>query len=235
MRRTTPGVFSPAPSSSVLPWPVEVIEAALSPLFLPDRLARFDAVARARLQSVVVVLEALIDPHNTAAVLRTSDALGVGEVHLIEHGVRPLMAQSITKGCERWIDLYLHRDSARCAEGLRSRGYEVYAADVRATATLDEVTARPRVALVFGNERTGPSAQMRAACHGTFAIPMRGMVESFNVSVAAGITLHTVTRGRPGDLGELETRALRARYMLESVREPGLVIERYLHERRLGT
>lgn len=59
----------------------------------------------------------LIDPHNTAAVLRTFDALGIGEVHLIEHGVRPLMAQSITKGCERWIDLYMHRDSARCAKG----------------------------------------------------------------------------------------------------------------------
>lgn len=232
MRRTTPGVFTPDPSSSVLPWPVQVIEAALEPLVLPERLARFDAVAKARLQSVVVVLEAVIDPHNTAAVLRTADAFGVGEVHFVDRGVRPLLAQRITRGTERWLDLHCHRDSARCAWGLRERGYEVYVADARATVTLDEVARRPRVAVVFGNEHEGASADMRGAATGSFAVPMRGMVESLNVSVAAGITLHAVTQYRAGDLGTIETRALRARFLIESVREHRLVIERFLHDQR---
>jgi tRNA (guanosine-2'-O-)-methyltransferase len=234
MRRTTPGVFALAPSASVLPWPAEVIEEALSPLILPERLARFEAIARARLRSVVMVLESVIDPHNTAAVLRTSDAFGVGEIHLVDRGVRPLMAQRITKGCDRWLDLHVHRDSTACAMGLRARGYEVFVADVRATMTLDEVAARPNVAMVFGNEHEGASAEMRAASSGTFTIPMRGMVESLNVSVAAGIALHAVTRGRAGDLGESETRALKARFLIESVREHELVIERHLRERRSG-
>lgn len=234
MRRTTPGVFALAPSASVLPWPAEVIEEALSPLILPERLARFEAIARARLRSVVMVLESVIDPHNTAAVLRTSDAFGVGEIHLVDRGVRPLMAQRITKGCDRWLDLHVHRDSTACAKGLRARGYEVFVADVRATMTLDEVAARPNVAMVFGNEHEGASDEMRAASSGTFTIPMRGMVESLNVSVAAGIALHAVTRGRAGDLGESETRALKARFLIESVREHELVIERHLRERRSG-
>ena len=232
MRRTTPGVFAPTPSSSVLPWPVEVIEAALEPLVLPERLARFDAVSRSRLGSVVVVLESIIDPHNTAAVLRTADAFGVGEAHFIDRGTRPLLAQSVTRGAERWLDLHCHRDTTRCAEGLRARGYGVYVADALGTVTLDEIAARPRVALAFGNEHRGASAEMRAAATGVFVVPMRGMVESLNVSVAAGIALHAVTRGRGGDLGATEARALRARFLIESVREHRLVIERYLREGR---
>lgn len=230
MRRTTPGLLSIHPSVSALPWPEEVIEAALSPLVLPDRLARFDAVARARLASVVVVLEAVVDPHNTAAVLRTSDALGVGEIHFVDRGVKPMLAPRITRGCERWLDLYVHRDSAACARGLKDQGYDLYVADARATTPLEEIARCPRVALAFGNEHEGVSAELRAEARGAFSVPMRGMVESFNVSVAAGIALYTVTRDRPGDLGEDEVRALRARFLLESVRSPNLVIERYLRE-----
>lgn len=235
MRRSTPGVFEPTPSASALRWPVEVIENALSPLVQPERLARFEAVSRARLRSVVLVLEAVIDPHNTAAVLRSADAFGVGEVHLIDRGTRPLITQRITRGADRWLDLHVHRDSRVCATALRSRGYEVYVADVRATTTLDEIAARPDVALVFGNEHTGASPEMREGSSGSFAIPMRGMVESLNVSVAAAISLQAVTRGRAGDLDPHEARCLRARYLLESVRAHELVIERYLHDQRSGT
>lgn len=235
MRRTTPGVFSLDPSSSVLPWPVDVIEGALEPLILPERLARFDAVARARLASVVVALEGIIDPHNTAAILRSADAFGVGELHFIDLGVRPLLAKRITRGTERWLDVHLHQDSTRCVEGLKARGFEVFVADARATVSLDDIAARPRVAVVFGNEHQGATAATRAAATGTFAIPMRGLVESLNVSVAAAITLQRVTGHRPGDLGPRETRALRARFLLESVREHALVIDRYLRDQRAGS
>lgn len=234
MRRTTPGVFAPNPSASVLRWPVEVIEAALEPLILPERLARFDAVARARITSVAVVLEAVIDPHNTAAVLRTADAFGLGEAHFIDRGVRPLLAQGITRGTERWLDLHCHRDPVACVAGLRARGFEVFVADARATTTLDAVAARPRVAVVLGNEHAGVSGELRAHVDGVFAIPMRGMVESLNVSVAAAVTLHAVTRGRAGDLPPSEVRALRARYLLESVREHELVIDRWMRDQKAG-
>jgi tRNA (guanosine-2'-O-)-methyltransferase len=230
MRRTTPGLLSLTPSRTALGWPVEVIEAALEPLILPERIARFDAVARARLSSVVTVLECIVDPHNMAAMLRTCDALGVGEVHLIEDGLKPLVTQSVSRGCERWLDLHMHRDPAVCVHALRERGYEVYVADARGTLTLDEVAARSRVAMVFANEHQGASPALRALAHGAFSVPMRGMVESFNVSVAAGIALHTVTRARPGDLGDDEARCLRARFLIESVDRYPAVIERYLRD-----
>lgn len=226
MRRTNPDL-TPLARPADLPYTPEEVEAALQEVVLPERLARLTAVAAARLGSVAVVLEGLIDPHNTAAVMRTADAHGVGEVHLVELGLKPLLAKRVTRGCERWMDIAIHGETAPCVEALRARGYELWLADMAGTATLEQVAARPRVALVFGNEHLGASAAMRAACAGTFAVPMRGMVESLNVSVAAGIALHAVTKDRPGDLGERESRALRARFLMESVRSPELVIERW--------
>ena len=69
-----------------------------------------------------------------------------------------------------------------------------------------------------------------AAADQQVQIPMSGAVDSLNVSVATGIALYAVTHDRPGDLGEDESRVLRARFLLESVREPDLVIERYLRD-----
>ena len=226
MRRTNPDL-TPLTSTLALPYTAEEIESALSEVVLPERLARLTAVAAARVGSVSVVLESILDPHNTAAILRTSDAHGVGDVHLIESGTKPLLAKRVTRGCERWMDVVVHREPAPCVADLRARGFELWLADMDGTATLAEVARIPRVALVFGNEHLGASEAMRAACTGTFAVPMRGMVESLNVSVAAGITLHAVTKERAGDLGEREVRALRARFLMESVRSPELVIERW--------
>jgi len=230
MRRTDPDL-TPLHSTSALPYTAEEIEAALEGIVLPERLERLKAVAGSRVGSVTVVLEAVIDPHNTAAVLRTADAHGVGEVHLIERGLKPLLAKRVTRGCERWMDVEIHRETQPCVEALRARGFEIWLADMDGTATLEEVAARPRVALAFGNEHLGASAELRAACTGTFAVPMRGMVESLNVSVAAGIALHTVTRERAGDLGGREVRALRARFLMESVRSPEMIIERWRQTR----
>ncbi len=232
MRRTTPGLLE-VTSTAALPYPVDIIEAALAPLVAPARLARLDAVARSRIGSVVLLLEGLTDPHNPAAILRTADALGVGEVHVLDLGVRPLLSPTVTRGCHRWMDVHVHRTSSACLASLAVRGLAVYVADPRASTTLEDLARVPRLALAFGNEHDGASAELRAAATGTFAVPMRGMVESFNVSVAAGIALYTLTRGRAGDLGETEARALRARFLMETVRQPTEIIERFLRDRGL--
>ena len=138
MRRTDPDL-TPLRSTSALPYSAEEIEAALEGVVLPERLERLKAVAGSRVGSVTVVLEAVIDPHNTAAVLRTADAHGVGEVHLIERGLKPLLAKRVTRGCERWMDVEIHRETQPCVEVLRERGFEIWLADMDGTATLEEV------------------------------------------------------------------------------------------------
>ncbi len=233
MRRTTPDLLDVRPSVA-LPFPADEIIAGLEDLVLPARRDRLWAVATGRLKSVVMVLEGVIDPHNVAAVLRTGDAMGVGEVHLVDRGVAPRLSTRITKGCERWLDLFVHTDPRECVRVLHVRGFSVYVADPRADTTLGAVARCPRVALAFGNEHQGVSQDLRDAADGSFAIPMRGMVESLNVSVAAAITLHAATAHRPGELEPDEVRAQYARCLYESVRDPEAVLARRRADRGRG-
>ncbi|MEI8257313.1 MAG: RNA methyltransferase [Deltaproteobacteria bacterium] len=229
MKRTAEGVFAPK-AVAPLPYPAEVVIAALEPVVLPKRAARIERVIAARITSVAVVLDSLNDPHNVAAIMRTCDGFGVQEIHAIERDVELLLTARVTTGCEKWMALHRHGTAESCAAHLRAHGYALYVADMRATRSLDEIAAMPRVAVAFGREHEGISPALRAQADGAFAIPMRGMVESFNVSVAAGITLASVTRDRRGDLGASDAQALKARFLMESVREPEMVIERFVRD-----
>lgn len=213
-----------------LPLPASHVVKALRGLLVDERIERIEAVISQRVASVVTVVESLADPHNTAAILRTCDGLGVGEVHAIETHERLMIAPRITRGCDKWMDLRRHPSPTECVRGLKKRGYTVFAADMRATMPLVEIAGIERVVLAFGNEHRGVSEELRAECDGAFSVPMRGMSESYNVSVAAAMALYEVTRGRKGDLPEGDAEDLRARCYMASVRAPKLVIERYAEE-----
>src|SRR5262249_31209719 len=76
---------------------------ALAPLLTAERIARIDEVIAARLGSVVAAVEDTHDPHNAAATIRTSEALGLQELHVIEPGERFSAARGVTRGAHRWI------------------------------------------------------------------------------------------------------------------------------------
>jgi len=191
-------------------------------LLTDERKARIDAVIAARLSSVTVVLDRLIDPHNTAAILRTAEGLGLLRAHLIVHedsdaGVH----RRVTQDADKWLDLERHESGARCARALAQRGFAVFAGHLDERAILcAELPADRPVALLFGNEHQGPSPETVSACAGTFRIPMAGFTQSFNVSVAAAIALNQQTRARRaalGAAGDLEAGArvlLRARFAI---------------------
>jgi tRNA (guanosine-2'-O-)-methyltransferase len=230
MKRSAAGVFSPT-GPRPLTYPSEVIIAALEPIALPERVARIERAVAARVGSVVVVIESLADPHNAAAILRTCDGLGVGEVHVVERDTNVLITTAVTKGCEKWMDLRRHARPESCVAALHARGFRVYAADMAGPVALDAIADAPGpVALAFGNEHAGVSAEMRAAADGAFAVPMYGMVESYNVSVAAAMAVFAVRRTRAGDLGSERASELKARFLMESVREPELIIARYARD-----
>jgi tRNA (guanosine-2'-O-)-methyltransferase len=232
VKRWADSVFDPEPPE---PLPLPAIDAvrALEPLVIAERRERIERAVAGRTHAVIAVIEGLTDPHNASAILRTCDALGVHEVHAIERNARVKMTTRVTKGAEKWMDLRRHDEPARCAQELKRRGYKLYVADMRATRSLESIAEEPRVALAFGNEHAGISPALREAADGAFAIPMQGMVESFNVSVAAGIALYCATRGRRGDLTDEERDEMRARFLMESVRGAEHVLERAARERAL--
>jgi tRNA (guanosine-2'-O-)-methyltransferase len=210
----------------------EVICAALAPLIADERRQRIDAVVEARLAGLTLVLENLHDPHNGAAVLRSAEAFGLQEVHVVET-VEPFrFSADVTQGCEKWIDLRRHPTLGSARDSLRAAGFALYAALPGAAAALGDLDfARPAAVLV-GNEHAGLSAGAREAADVCFAIPLAGMTRSLNLSVAAALVLeHAAARrrqalGLPGDLDPAARLRLRARFYAASVRGAAAVVAR---------
>lgn len=171
--------------------PPEVVVAALGLTLGDERRQRLDAVAAARLSGVVVVLEDLRDPHNGGAVLRSCEAVGIHEVHIIE-SVEPFRTSAkVTQGCDKWLDIVRQPDTATCLASLRQRGFRLCAAVPGAKQRLEDLDPRMPTAFLLGNEHAGLSPQARKECDEEFAIPLFGFSESLNLSVATAITVYT--------------------------------------------
>ena len=208
--------------------------AALTPLLTPERIARIDAVLAARLASVVTVVEDTYDPHNAAAAIRTTEALGLCELHVIEPGARFSAAGGVTRGAHRWIDLRRWSSAEEAVTALRGRGFRVYATLPGAPHTIEDVDVTQPIAVAFGNEHDGLSPAAVAACDGALGVQMFGFTESFNLSVTVALAMSRIAArrrsaiGAAGDLPDERRRELRARWFALKIRGAPGVLERML-------
>ena len=204
-----------------VPWPrdwtVEGIVALLEPLVLEQRQEKLRSVAAQRLSSVTVVMDAPHDPHNAAAILRSCEAFGVGEAHVVLRSERFRTSRAVARGTERWVSLHVHRAPASAIGSLRRSDMRLVAAHPEGRLLPADLASIARVAVLVGNEHDGIRHELRTAADDTVRIPMRGFVESLNVSVAAALLLEAATRGRAGDLNEEQRRAFYARGLYLSV------------------
>ncbi|MEM9067860.1 MAG: RNA methyltransferase [Myxococcota bacterium] len=227
MRRDDPDVFEvkrAGPPS--LSFPAQAVIQALEGVVTEARYRRITEVVRGRTHRVAMVLEDVTDPHNTSAVMRSCDAFGVQNVHVIPGPRGFQAAHAVSKGSHRWLDLHVHESPEACATALHAEGYRILYASMEGTTRPEQLSELGKVAIVFGNEHRGPSPALRALADGSYAIPMRGFVDSLNVSVAAAITLFSATQ--KGDLTEPEREALVARYLLGSVKDGDRIVQESL-------
>ena len=163
-----------------------------------QRLRRLRNVLERRQDDVTVVLDNVHDAHNASAVLRSADGFGVGRVALLytDHPT-PTISKGVSGYTRKWMTIDHYGDAAACVSALRARGEQIIATHVEAGARshLAIDWTRP-VALVLGNEHEGCTPAMRAAADATVAIPMQGMAQSFNVSVAGAIIMAELYRQR---------------------------------------
>ncbi len=164
------------------------------------REQRMREVLERRLGSVVVVLETVYRRHNVSAILRSAEGFGVHEVHLVTNGFQP--SKGAARGAERWLDVRVQADTASTVRALKERGFQVWAADLHPSAVAaTTVPVDGPVAILMGAELTGVSDQARALVDGFITIPMQGMTESLNVSVAAACILSHITTRRRAVVG----------------------------------
>ena len=124
-----------------------------------ERIARIDAVLAARLQSVVAVVEDTYDPHNAAATIRTTEAIGVSDLHVIEPHERFSAAGGVTRGAHKWIELHRWRRAEEAVAALHAAGFRVFATLPGAPHTIEDVDVTTPIAIAFGNEHAGLSAE----------------------------------------------------------------------------
>lgn len=209
----------------------EAVVARLAPLVTPERLERMRSVLAGRSGHVAFVFERMIDPHNFSAALRSLDAFGFQDVHLVQPGDRLDLSRNISIGADRWLSLHQPVDSAACVAGLHAQGYRVLASHVvphAETPDLTELDFSEPVALVFGNEHAGVGAELLDLADGRFRIGMRGFVESLNLSVSVAVSAWQVRQ----ELSRLQAAALQrgapedaARYGLPPARQEALLAQ----------
>jgi tRNA (guanosine-2'-O-)-methyltransferase len=163
-----------------------------------ERLQKIISIATARQFSLNVVMENIHDPHNVSAIFRTCDAVGVPKISLLyTFESFPRISKTSSSSANKWIDVEKFKDTKNCYDHLRNQGFKVYASMLNKNAlNIYDVDLTQKIALVFGNEKRGVSSEAEKLADETFYIPMRGMIQSLNVSVAAAVTLYEAQRQR---------------------------------------
>lgn len=156
----------------------------------------FDVLSR-RQPDLTVLAEDVYKPHNLSAILRSCDAVGIGEVHAVTPtgGIPTFNATSAS--AEKWVDLVVHDAVEVAATSLKERGFKLYAAHLSEQAVdYRDVSYVGPTALILGNEKSGVTSAAADLADEHVIIPMLGMVQSLNVSVAAAVILFEAQRQR---------------------------------------
>lgn len=147
---------------------------------------------------LLLVLDGVQDPHNLGACLRTADAAGVAAVIVPRDraaGLSPTV-RKVASGAAETVPLIQVVNLARTLRWLKERNIWIVGTDDEAPKSVYETDLKGPLALVLGAEGPGLRRLTKESCDALISIPMRGVVESLNVSVATGVVLYEALRQR---------------------------------------
>ena len=162
------------------------------------RLNKIVNTLKRRQYDLMVVLENIHDPHNVSAIFRTCDAVGIPKVSLVYTIEKfPKIGKKSSASAFKWVEREKYKSIENCYSPLRKDGYKIYASSISEDAkSIYELDLSERLAIVLGNEHRGVSKEASQLADERIIIPMFGMVQSLNVSVAAAIILYEAARQR---------------------------------------
>jgi tRNA (guanosine-2'-O-)-methyltransferase len=165
----------------------------------PERFRRLREVLDRRQPDLTVLMERVNKPHNFSAILRNCDAAGVLEAHAVPPDRGLDLHREASGGTAKWIRVHRHPDGPTAIRSLQDAGFQVVAAHPGPEAVdFRRVDFRRPTALLMGAELYGLTAEALALSDVTAVIPMMGMVQSLNVSVATALLLYEAFRQREG-------------------------------------
>ena len=164
---------------------------------LPRRFERIKNVLNCRMKNLTVLVEDVNKAHNLSAILRTCDAAGVLEANFISKNNSVKTFNSTAQGSQKWMKLNNYKNAINAISALKEKGFKLYGTALHGSSMdYRNFDYSENTCFVLGAEKWGLSDELISNVDQSIFIPMRGMVQSLNVSVAASILLFEAIRQR---------------------------------------
>ena len=176
----------------------------------PERKERLTSVLGKRQDNITIVLENVSDPHNISAVMRTCDAVGMQDIYILNTKIprHKKWGAKSSSSAAKWLTVHQFENAGECFSSLRTRYSTILTTHLSSDAiSLHSIDLTGSIALVFGNEHSGVSEEIRALADGNFIIPQVGIIRSLNISVACAVTLYEAYRQK-NNAGQYNRRSL---------------------------
>lgn len=165
----------------------------------PERIKRLTSVLNKRQGDITIVLENVSDPHNISAVMRSCDAVGIQDIYILTTKIprhKKWGARS-SSSAAKWLTIHQYDNAEECFLTLRKKYSSILTTHLSSDAvSLHSIDFTKSIALVFGNEHSGVSDEIRKLADGNFIIPQVGIIQSLNISVACAVSLYEAFRQR---------------------------------------
>ena len=164
----------------------------------PQRFEKIKKVLAKRQPDITIVLDKVHKPHNLAAIIRSCDAVGVGNIIGVSSNKEKININlKSASGSNNWIKLQIHESIKTLLKTLKEKNMKIFIANNNNKSTdFRNVNFTEPCAIILGSELSGISDEATNFSNQEIMIPMCGMVESLNVSVASAIILYEVQRQR---------------------------------------
>jgi tRNA (guanosine-2'-O-)-methyltransferase len=176
----------------------------------PERHERLLSVLNKRQNDITVVLENVFDPHNISAVMRSCDAAGIQDIYVLTNKIpkHKKWGAKSSSSAAKWLTIHQFENVDECFAELRKNYSTILTTHLSSDAVnLYSVDLTKSIALVFGNEHSGVSEEIRKLADGNFVIPQAGIIRSLNISVACAVTLYEAFRQKT-NAGHYQQRKL---------------------------
>ena len=163
----------------------------------PERTEKLQKVLRKRQADITLVLENVFDPHNISAVMRTCESVGIQDIFVLNTKIprHNKFGERSSSSAAKWLTIHQYENAEECFAELRNRGFKIFTTWLgEGSVELYEMDFTQPLAIVFGNEQTGVSDEIRALADGNMVIPQVGIIQSLNISVACAVTVYEAFR-----------------------------------------
>ncbi|MEM9363786.1 MAG: RNA methyltransferase [Bacteroidota bacterium] len=200
------------------------------------RKQRFLDVLAQRTRFLTVAIEDVYQLHNTSAVIRSCDAFGIQDVHVVEDRFGKRLDKNIAMGAEQWVDVHRYDTTPDCIDFLKENEYQIIGTTPHIDSNyLMDFEVNEKTVLFFGTEKEGLSEEVMQRADGFLKIPMVGFSESLNISVSAAIIIQELSEKLrnseiPWQLTPIEVLEKRLDWTKKSIKDVEGIISRYLKD-----